>query len=73
MRPGTRVGLIQRRTRQPVFDAIARQIEVMGEADLQTTQALAQIRTDARAGRYQSALPPELRQLRADLRAGGFI
>ncbi|MGX0876443.1 capsular polysaccharide biosynthesis protein [Roseovarius sp. MBR-154] len=73
MQPGTRVGLIQRRTRQSVFDAIARQIEVIGEADLQTTQALAQVRTDAQPEGHQSALPPELRQLRADLRAGGFI
>lgn len=69
MRPGTRVGLIQRRTRQHVFDAIARQISVMGEADLWTSAALSHLKDTP----DDSTLPPELHRLRADLRAGGFI
>ncbi|MEQ8902156.1 MAG: glycosyltransferase family 61 protein [Roseovarius sp.] len=69
MQPGTRVGLIQRRTRQHVFDAIARQITQMGEADLWTSAALSHL-TDTPD---DSTLPPELHRLRADLRAGGFI
>ena len=69
MQPGTRVGLIQRRTRQPVFDAIARQIRQMGEADLWTTAALSHLTVTVDG----TAPPPELGQLRTDLRAGGFI
>ena len=69
MQPGTCVGLIQRRTRQNVFDAIARQITQMGEADLWTSAALSHL-TDTSD---DSTLPPELHRLRADLRAGGFI
>lgn len=69
MQPGTCVGLIQRRTRQHVFDAIARQITVMGEADLWTSAALSHL-TDTPD---DSTLPPELLQLRRDLRGGGFI
>ncbi|WP_417733641.1 glycosyltransferase family 61 protein [Roseovarius sp.] len=70
---GARVGLIQRRTRQPVFDAIARQITSFAEADLWTTAALAQLRTAPQPDERESALPPELRQLRGDLKQAGFI
>ncbi|SFN93028.1 Protein of unknown function [Roseovarius lutimaris] len=70
---GTRVGLIQRRTRQPVFDAIARQITSFAKADLWTTAALAQLKTAPAPNERESALPPELRQLRLDLREAGFI
>ncbi|MDA3888354.1 MAG: glycosyltransferase 61 family protein [Allgaiera sp.] len=69
MQPGTCVGLIQRRTRQHVFDAIARQIAVIGEADLWTSGALSHLKTLP----DNDALPPELHQLRAALRVGGFI
>jgi len=69
MQPGTCVGLIQRRTRQNVFDAIARQITQMGEADLWTSAALSHL-TDSPD---DTALPSELHQLHSDLRAGGFI
>jgi len=73
MAPGTRVGLIQRRSRQPVFDAIAAQIVSFGQADLWTTAALARFHDDPHQPDQESALPPELHRLRADLSAGGFI
>ena len=62
-----------RRARQPVFDAIARQITSFAEADLWTTAALAQLRTAPQPDERESALPPELRQLRGDLKQAGFI
>lgn len=73
MQPGTRVGLLQRRTRQPVFDAIAQQIESFGQADLWTSAALARLPDDPHLATPDHALPPELHQLRADLAAAGFI
>lgn len=69
LQPEARIGLIQRRTRQPVFDAILRQIEGFAGITPWTSAALATTAPDPR----ESALPPELRQLRADLRAGGFL
>jgi capsular polysaccharide biosynthesis protein len=73
MQPRTRVGLLQRRTRQPVFDAIARQIVTFGQADLWTSAALAQLHDAPHLPQPECALPPELHQLRADLAEGGFI
>lgn len=70
---GARVGLIQRRTRQPVFDAIARQITSFAKADLWTTAALSHLSTEPESNEGDSALPPELRQLRLDLKGAGFI
>lgn len=64
-----RIGLIQRRTRQPVFDAILRQIEGFAGITPWTSAALANTAPDDR----ESALPPELHRLRADLRDGGFL
>ncbi|WP_297768297.1 glycosyltransferase 61 family protein [uncultured Roseovarius sp.] len=70
---GARVGLIQRRTRQATFDAIARQIEGFADADLITTSAIARLDNAPQDLDSDSAIPPELRQLRADLKAAGFI
>lgn len=69
MTPGTNVGLIQRRTRQDTFDAIARQITSFSEVELTTTAALAQLAPSAE----DDPTPTELRQLRGDLQAAGFI
>lgn len=71
--PGTRIGLLQRRTRQPVFDAIARQIKSFGQADLWTSAALARLPDGPHGAEPENALPPELHELRADLVEGGFI
>ncbi len=73
MQPGTRVALIQRRTRQPVFDAIARQIISFGQADLWTSAALARFHSDPQSPDHAGGLPPELCQLRAELRAERFL
>ncbi|MFU8833801.1 glycosyltransferase family 61 protein [Roseovarius autotrophicus] len=67
--PETRIGLIQRRTRQPVFDAILRQIEGFAGITPWISTALASAAPDNREG----TLPPELHQLRADLHNGGFL
>lgn len=67
--PEARVGLIQRRTRQAAFDAIARQIEGFAGITPWTTAALAQT-VPAAPG---EPLPPSLRELRKELRAGGFL
>lgn len=66
---GARVGLIRRRIRKPVFDAIARQISGFAEADLWTTDALSQI-SGADADDDDA---PELHALHADLRQAGFL
>lgn len=70
---GARVGLIQRRTRQPAFDAIARQITSFANADLWTNTALSHLASDPQPSERESAMPPELRQLRLDLKKAGFI
>ena len=73
---GARVGLIQRRTRQPVFDAIARQITSFAGADLWTTAALSQTPApDPEDGPENGTgtVPPDLERLRADLRSAGFL
>ncbi|MEI4232590.1 glycosyltransferase family 61 protein [Roseovarius sp. D22-M7] len=62
---GARVGLIQRRTRQPVFEAIARQLTGFADADLWTSAALSQ---SADAGDAAA-----LQRLRSDLREAGFL
>ncbi|MGX0977036.1 capsular polysaccharide biosynthesis protein [Roseovarius sp. MBR-51] len=69
MTPGTKVGLIQRRTRQDTFDAIARQITCFSEVELTTTAALAQLAPS----KEDDPTPTELRQLRADLQAADFL
>ncbi len=71
MRPGCRVALIQRRTRQPAFNAIVRQIEVMAEADLWTTGAISDL--PAPAPDHTGPLPPALGDLRRALRGAGFL
>lgn len=73
MPPGARVALIQRRTRQATFDAIARQITGFAEADLMTTAALAQLSAAPQEADREHTMPPELRQLRADLQVAGFL
>ena len=73
MQPGTRVGLIQRRTRQPVFDAIARQIISFGQANLWTSDALTRFHDDPQATDDIAILPPASCRLRTDLAEGGFI
>lgn len=72
MARGTRVGLIQRRTRQPVFDAIARQITGFAAADLWTTAALAHL-PPPDPEPPEDRTPIELHRLRADLQAAGFL
>lgn len=67
--PEARIGLIQRRTRQPVFDAIKRQIGGFAGITPWTSAALATTAPDPR----ESALPPELHRLRADLGSAGFL
>jgi capsular polysaccharide biosynthesis protein len=72
MPKGARVGLIQRRTRQPVFDAIARQISSFAGADLWTTDALSGLPApdpEARA----DGIPTDLHHLHADLQSAGFL
>jgi len=72
--PQARIGLIQRRTRQPVLDAILRQIEGFAGIIPWTSAALASVAPDSAApDARESALPPELHRLRGDLRAGGFV
>lgn len=73
MTPGTRVGLLQRRSRQAVFDAIARQVVSFGQAELWTSAALAGLRDDPHPPEPGNALPPALHRLRADLATAGFI
>ena len=62
---GTRVGLIQRRTRQPVLKAIARQLTGFADADPWTSAALSQVTGSEDEG--------ALHRLRADLRDAGFL
>jgi len=69
---GARVGLIQRRTRQPVFDAIARQLTSFAGADLWTTAALSHAAPPCPEDAAETA-PAYLDHLRADLREAGFI
>lgn len=68
-RRDARIGIIQRRTRQPVLDALLRQIEGFAGITPWITRALVSPAPDDR----ESALPPELHRLRADLRDGGFL
>jgi capsular polysaccharide biosynthesis protein len=60
---GARVGLIQRRSRQPVFEAIARQLTGFADADLWTSAALSQGAGDDGA----------LQRLHAELSDAGFL
>ncbi|MGR3520853.1 MAG: hypothetical protein ACU0EF_12315, partial [Roseovarius sp.] len=68
--PDARVGLIQRRTRQTAFDAIARQVAGFAGITPWTTAALARLSAPAED---ISALPPELYQLRRELQAARFL
>ncbi len=69
---GARVGLIQRRTRQPVFDAIARQITSFAGADLWTSAAMSHLSATDPEARTDS-MPPELQHVRAALQAADFL
>ncbi|MGR3548309.1 MAG: glycosyltransferase family 61 protein [Roseovarius sp.] len=69
MPPGARVGLIQRRTRRDVFDAIARQITGFSDVNLTTFDALSDFAPTAEDG----PRPPQMLGLRVDLQAAGFI
>ncbi|MGK7651397.1 glycosyltransferase family 61 protein [Roseovarius sp. B08] len=71
MRPGTRVGLIQRRWRQGAFDALANQIDAFCDVDLVKMNAL--LRTDD--GQVSEDVPPPMdyRRLVRKLEAGGFL
>ena len=66
-----RVALIQRRTRQPAFEAIARQVTGFAGVTPWTTAALSDLRAPAPG--VHGPLPPELRQLRRELQAAGFL
>jgi len=70
MEPAARVALIQRRTRQTAFDAIARQVEGFAGITPWTTAALSDLSVPA-AG--ETALPPEIHALRRALQAAGFL
>ena len=65
-----RVGLIQRRTRQPAFDAIARQVTGFAGITPWVTDAVAHLPA---SGADTVKPPPELRQLRRDLQGAGFL
>ncbi|MFB9150026.1 glycosyltransferase family 61 protein [Roseovarius ramblicola] len=67
---GARVALIQRRTRQTAFDAIARQVHGFAGVTPWTTAALCDLSAPAEG---ETALPPELRALRRELQAAGFL
>ncbi|MFU8778520.1 MAG: hypothetical protein ACNA7M_12755 [Roseovarius sp.] len=69
MSPGAKVGLIQRRTRQDVFVAIARQITGFSDVDLTTFAAL----SDYAPSEEDNQRPTQMLGLRADLQAAGFI
>jgi len=68
--PDTRVAIIQRRTRQTAFDAIARQVAGFAGVPPWPTAALGDLRPPA-AG--ETDLPPELRALRRELQEAGFL
>jgi len=70
MDPGARVALIQRRTRQTAFDAIARQVAGFAGITPWTTDALSALRP---AEGDVAGLPPELHALRRELQAAGFL
>jgi len=67
---GARVALIQRRTRQPAFDAIAQQVAGFAGVTPWTTAALSRLPAPDADG---TALPPEVRALRRELQAAGFL
>jgi capsular polysaccharide biosynthesis protein len=71
MDAGARVALIQRRTRQPAFDAIARQVAGFAGITPWTTAALSSLA--APSPRAAPPLPPELHQLRRELQGAGFL
>ncbi|MDD9726877.1 glycosyltransferase family 61 protein [Roseovarius sp. SK2] len=71
MRPGTKVGLIQRRWRQGAFDALVNQIDAFCDVDLVKMNPL--LRPDD--GQVSEDVPPPLdyRRLVRKLEAGGFL
>lgn len=69
MAPGTRVGLIQRRTRQDVFDAITRQINGFSTVELATFATL----SDFTLSEADDPRPPKMMALRTELQAAGFF
>lgn len=73
MRPGARVGLIRRRTRQPVIDAISNQIRTFAGTDPWISRTLVQPPSEAQAAQDRDAADCGLHGLRADLQAAGFL
>ena len=71
MRPGTRVGLIQRRWRQGAFDALATQIGAFCDVDLVTMNPL--IRKGDTPLPEDAPPPLDYRRLLRKLEAGGFL
>jgi len=71
MRPGTRVGLIQRRWRQGAFDALAAQIDAFCDVDLVTMNPL--IRPYDTPLSEDTPPPLDFRRLIRKLEAGGFL
>ncbi len=71
MDPGARVALLQRRTRPRVTDAIARQIAGFSGVTPWTSRVLGAL--PAPTGEVTDPPPPELRALRRELQAAGFL
>ena len=68
-RKGTRIGLIQRRHRQDVFDALTAQIGAFCKAELVTFNPL----MPAGTGGDDATAQVSVRQLKRALRRAGFI
>ena len=71
MRPGTRVGLIQRRWRQAAFDALADQIRAFADVELTTINPL--IRPEEGEEVPTDRPPLDYRRLLRKLEAHGFL
>ncbi|MFU1478794.1 glycosyltransferase family 61 protein [Roseovarius sp. C7] len=71
MRPGTRVGLIQRRRRQPVFDALAAQIRAFVDVELHLFDPL--IDRAETPPTEEVPDPIDLKTLLSDLKSRGFL
>jgi len=71
MRPGSKVGLIQRRWRQGAFDALANQIEAFCDVELEKMNPL--IRPDDTSPSDIVPPPLDYRRLLRKLEVGGFL
>ncbi len=71
MQPGTQVGLIQRRWRQEVFDALANQIESCADVELTTTNPLVPLPIGQKPD-DSACQPIDFHKLQADLRSAGL-